>query len=389
MSNRSNLKLVETTTFEEKAGSFWNLGASSEDLNYVHSLHQTITYPTSFSAEFVSYFLSQYSVKGDVVLDPFCSFGTVPLESNLHGRIAAFSDLSPLAMKLTSTKVDPADITDVTLFLQSCNVRRPINLSAYSDHFKPFFDLDTFRELVNVKVFLSENKNSISRFIELIVMSLLHGNSAGYFSVYTSPIVSLSPSEQDALNIKRSQLPDYRAVLPRILRKAATVLRDGVSGSTRLIQQKNNSALCDARDLGYLTTSSVNMVITAPPLPYVTDPFEQMWLRSWFAGVANRQYADSSNLEGWRGLMNESVLELARVTKSGGRAVFNLKQVKVGKELIELDKIFMQDTRASFSKYWDVEGLIINQPKSSTVKNRNQEVRKEENSERVVVLRRR
>jgi DNA modification methylase len=199
----------------------------------------------------------------------------------------------------------------------------------------------------------------------------------------------LSPSEQDALNIKRSQLPDYRAVLPRILRKAATVLRDGVSGSTRLIQQKNNSALCDARDLGYLTTSSVNMVITAPPLPYVTDPFEQMWLRSWFAGVANRQYADSSNLEGWRGLMNESVLELARVTKSGGRAVFNLKQVKVGKELIELDKIFMQDTRASFSKYWDVEGLIINQPKSSTVKNRNQEVRKEENSERVVVLRRR
>lgn len=389
MSSRTNLKLVESTNFEEKTGAFWASSSSNEDLHYVHSLHQMLPLPNATSPELVSYFLSQFSAKGDVILDPFCGSGTVPLEANLHGRVAAFSDLSPFAMKIASVKVEPADITDVTLLLQQCNVRRPINLSHYTEHFKPFFDIDTFRELVNVKVFLSEQKSSVARFIELIAMSLMHGNSAGFFSVYSSPSISLSPQEQDSLNLKRGQTPDYRAVLPRILRKAATVLRDGVSGSTRLLHQKNNSGVCDARDLSYLPASSVNLTITTPPLPFMPDSFDQMWLRNWFAGSSHRSSFESGSLEGWQDLMNASLLELARVTKPGGRAVLNLRHVKAGKDLLATDRVLLQDVRESLSRYWDTEALVVNQPKASTVKNRNRELRQEENSDRVIVLRRR
>ena len=389
MSLRTNLKLVEAVNFEEKVGSFWAASNTSEDLHYVHSLHQTIPVQNSTSPELVSYFLSQYSIKGDVVLDPFCGTGTVPLEVNLHGRIAAFSDISPLAMKMASIKVEPSDITDVTLLLQQCNVRRPINLSHYTEHFRPFYDIDTFRELVNLKVFLAEQPSSVARFVELVAMSLMHGNSAGFFSVYSSPSISLAPQEQDLLNIKRGQVPDYRAVLPRILRKAATILRDGVSGSTRLLHQKNNSGVCDARDLSYMAASSVNLTITTPPLPFMPDSFDQMWLRSWFCGNSHRANHDSDSLEGWQDLMNASLLELARVTKPGGRAVVNLKHVKAGKELIPTDRILLQDVRESLCRYWDAEGLVVNQPKGSTVKNRNRDLRQEENSDRVVILRRR
>ena len=340
----------------------------------------------------VAYFLGQYSERGDLVLDPFCGSGTVALEANVQGRLAAYSDSNQLAMLLAQAKVEAADITEVTLRLQLCNVRRPINLAHFNDHFKPFFDIDTFRELVNLKVALKDAEGDrVSKFIEFLALSLLHGTSAGYFSVYSSPQISLSPEEQNTLNIKRGQIPDYRAVMPRILRKAATVLRDGISGGMRALQAKNFSAISDARDLRYLPSSAVALTITTPPLPLTPDPYDRMWLRGWFAGIDNRNRAQAEidSVEGWREFMNASLLEMARVTKPGGRAVLDLRAIQMAKETLYLDEIVLQDVKDSLGKYWDGESLIINVPKGSTVKNRDRELRKEALSNRVVVLRRR
>jgi hypothetical protein len=387
MSLRTNLKLVESVAFERREGSFW-----SDDTSYSHSLHSGISLTAQSSPEMVAYFLGLYSQRGDVILDPFCASGTTPLEANVQGRIAAYSDINPLAMKLSRAKVDAADITEVTLRLQMCNVRRPINLAHYNEHFKPFFDIDTFRELVNLKVAIKDaGSDRITNFIEFLALSLLHGSSAGFFSVYSSPQVSLSPEEQNTLNIKRGQLPDYRAVLPRILRKAATVLRDGVSSGMRAAQAKNFVACADARDLSYLPSAAVSLTITTPPLPMMNDPFERMWLRNWFSGIAYRpaNCFEIDSIESWKEFMNGSLLEMARVTKPGGRAVIDLHAIQLPKETIYLDEVLIDDVKATLGRYWDVESLILNTPKASLVKNRDQEMRKEALTNRVVVLRRR
>jgi SAM-dependent methyltransferase len=387
MSLRTNLKLVESVAFERREGAFW-----SDDASYSHSLHGALALPALTSPELVAYFLGLYSQRGDIVLDPFCGSGTTPLEANVQGRIAAYSDVHPMAMKLARAKVDAADITEVTLRLQLCNVRRPINLAHFHDHFKPFFDIDTFRELVNLKIALKDAQaDRVTNFIEFLSLALLHGSSAGFFSVYSSPQVSLSPEEQNTLNIKRSQVPDYRAVLPRILRKAATVLRDGVSSGMRAAQSKNYVACADARDLSYLASASVALTITTPPLPMMADPFERMWLRHWFAGLSYRPSCgfEVDSVESWKEFMNASLLEMARVTKPGGRAVINLHALQLPKETIYLDEVITDDVRATLGRYWDVESLILNTPKASLVKNRDREVRKEALTNRVVVLRRR
>lgn len=385
MKIRGNLKLVETTQFEKIEGSLW--GDSSI---YAHSMHQIISTPQTTSPELVAYLLSQYSLKGDIVLDPFCGSGTVPLESNLYGRIAAFSDISPLALLITNAKTDPADITEVTLHLQQCNVRRPINLAHYNEHFKPFFDIDTFREIVNLKIFLRDNPGKITSFVELLGMSLMHGTSAGYFSVYSAPSISLAPEDQNILNIKRSQVPDYRAVMPRILRKAATVLRDGISGSTRSLQTKNIFKQSDARDLSYLASSSVNLTITSVPLPFTPDPFDQMWLRAWFAGTTHRNpsHHEFSTIDGWQDFMNQVLLEIARVTKPGGRACLHLKPVLNGKDLLWTDEYLIDDINHSFGKFWDLECIFINTPKVSMIKTRDRAIKQDSESDRVLVLRR-
>lgn len=386
MTSRTNLKLVESVAFERREGALW-----SEEGSYTHSLHQVIGLPNTTSTELIAYFLDQYSQKGDVVLDPFCGGGAVGLESNLHGRIAYLSDTNPLAVKVARAKLEPADITEITLKLQLCNVRRPINLAHFTDTFKQFFDIDTFRELVNLKVYIRDNYDRVGRFLELLGMGLLHGHSAGYFSVYTSSQISLSPEEQEKLNIKRGQMPDYRATLPRLLRRAAGALRDGIPSQTRMVQSKNRCAISDARDLSYLPSSSIDLTITTPPLPGAADPLDQMWLRSWFAGVAPRSVpsSDVDSLNEWSDCMNASLLEIARVSKPGARAVLDLREVKIGKESVQLDEVLKEDVHSNLSRYWDAEAIVVNKPKHAVLKNKERDLGKEVQSNRVLVLRRR
>lgn len=385
-SSRTNLKLVESVAFERREGALW-----SDEGKFSHSLHQAISLPHTTSTELIGYFLEEYSAKGHTVLDPFCGGGSVGLEANLQGRVAYLSDNHPLAVKMTRAKLDPADITEVTLKLQLCNVRRPINISQFNQALKPFYDVDTFRELVNLRIYLKDNYDRVGRFVEFLALSLLHGHTAGFFSVYTSPQISLSPDEQLALNLKRGQTPDYRAVLPRLLRKAAAVLRDGIPSSVRQVQSRNKFALTDARDLSFAPTGSVDLTLTTPPLPGVLDPFDRMWLRSWFAGLpaSNDDAGDRASLDDWREFMNGSLLEIARVSKPGARAVIDLREVKVGRESVLLDELLKDDVKANLARFWDPETIVINTPKHAQLKHKERDVEKAVQSNRVLVLRRR
>jgi hypothetical protein len=383
----SALRVVENSPFYREEVQLW----SEEAPEVSHSLHGLIAYPESFNPELPSYFIRKYSKRGEVVLDPFCGSGATALEAALQGRVAYASDLSPLAHLLTAAKLDPADITEVTLRLQKVNFRRPINLDLYRARFAPFYDVDTFREICNLRAFLAECDDRVARFIAATALSLLHGHSAGFFSVYTFPQVSVTPEEQEIINLKRRQIPDYRSVVPRILRKTASSLRDGWPTALRALDKLHKTAVADARNLSYIPSSSVDLMVTAPTLPGARDFTGELWLRYWFAHVPIPQMPEpfeASDLGPWLDFMNEVLLEAARVIRVGGRCVLDLQEIHTRSGVINLEEEILALIEQSLARYWDVECVLINTPKFARLKNCLKERDPLKSTNRLIVLRR-
>ena len=66
-------------------------------------------------------------------------------------------------MTASEAKLDSADITEVTLFMQMINLRKPVNANVYREVFSPFFDLNTYREIVNLKSALSASPDRVGK----------------------------------------------------------------------------------------------------------------------------------------------------------------------------------------------------------------------------------
>lgn len=380
---RSALRLVEQPLIKEEAA-IWD-----ETSQEGHSLHFALPYPDSFPPELVSYFVRRFTQKEDVVLDPFCGSGTTSLESALLGRVPLASDMNLLAVKIARAKLEPADLANVALRLQTLNLRRPITVSEYRDHFSAFYDINTFREIANLRVELQKHDDRVSRFIELVALSLLHGHSAGFFSVHTFPQVSVSPEMQLEMNIKRGQTPDYRAIIPRILRKTASVLRDGFPSFIRKVLAKSQIEEADARDLSFVQSGSVSLIVTAPPLPGAAAFPKDQWLRHWFTGVpAGQEALPLGTLDEWLEFMNESLFEFARVVEGGGRVVLDLREVKMGGMTAALDEEVIRMVGEALPHYWQAEHVLLH--KEPGMKLQGVGIRRSSSrTRRILVLRRR
>ena len=361
------LRLVESLPYYREEV---RLAAEEPELSS-HSLHQVVAYPHSMRAEVAGFLVRKYSKRSSIVLDPFCGSGTTGLEANMLGRVAFLSDVNPLAVAIARPKLDAADLAEVTLGLQAVSLRRPVEMGPYGEVFKHFFEAETFREVVNLRAVLASKEDRVSNFIRLIALSLLHGASAGYFSVYTYPNFSSTPQQQAQLNVQRRQVPDYRAVLPRILRKTASALRDGIPSVMRQISVQNRVDVSDARNLSYIPSACVDLAVAAPPLPGAADAIKDQWLRLWFLGIqaqplAERLWQDAP-VDEWLSFMNETLTECARVVKGGGRACFVLRDTAAVKGGSEIEMRFIDMVQRELPRYWGVECVLVNREKASAV----------------------
>lgn len=386
---RAALRLVEAPIHEEREVELWR----REDDEQGHSLHYVVSYPVAFPWTLPHYFITKYSQKGDVVLDPFCGTGTTLLEAGINGRIAVGADSDPLAVKIARAKLFPCDITEVTLRLQGLNLGRPAVLDRYQDHFSPFYEVGTFRELLGLRQALQEKPDQVAGFVEALALSLLHGHSAGYFSAYSYPQLALSPREQYALNLKRHQTPDYRSVAPRLLRKAAVVTADGLPAALRLKPSQHQVQVADPRNLHFVPTGSVSLIVTGVPYPGMRDLRAEQWLKVWFSGLEGQQswIPSFDSIDEWRDYMNEVLFELARVTKSGGRAAFDMRLIDIDGDLHALDKELLQLVTNQLSRFWAPEVSLIqfaDLPVTS-IGTQRQAMRVQTRDYRVLVLRRR
>jgi len=368
-----SLKLVQDKSpsesrYKELKGEFW-----AAQQRRMHSLHYVVNYRDSFKPELPDFCIKRYSAAGDIVLDPFAGRGTTALQANLLGRVAWARDIEPLAVQFTKAKTAPVGLDEIVLRLNEVDFLRPVSLRDFRGDLSPFYHPDTYRELVNLRTHIARKRDVVNDFIELLVVSRLHGHSKGYFSAYTFAEASLLPERQVLLNRKRHCEPDYRPVAPRIIKRAAEALRDGFSTDFFEVASSNNIAISDARAMRDLPPNSVDLIVTSPPLPLDDEPeASDMWIEFWFTGL-RRQYEELGSFGGsgqWRKFISEGLREMLRVLKPRCYAVIEAVETSVGSEQVELDRIITEEAEklSAGQKRFVVDEVLVNQQKFSRLK---------------------
>jgi hypothetical protein len=350
------LKLVHARKFIEQVDV--DVDNAAKEL---HSLHSALGFLSPWKPSIARYVVDRFSEKGQVVLDPFCSAGASGLECALMGRTFLGSTTDVPLARLAAARLAPADLAEVALRVQLVNLKRPVDVRSFTHPFPLFFDVDTFCELVNLKAALRPSADRVDAFVLFIVASVLHGHTVAHLSGYTSPQAALSADQQAELNRKRGEVPSYRAVVPRILRKAATLLRDGVPSALG----RDNTAsirIANPRNLGHVTTGRADLALLCPEQPGFMEHGINSWLRTWWLG------AGSTNVQGnpetltgfaWREYGSEVLLETARAVRRGGRAVVRVGSGRVGTRIVNYKDELSAVLQEGLNGFWSIEGTVI------------------------------
>ena len=362
------LKLVRNTEFARREHEI-----VSDPKLLPHSLFSLIYSPSSTHPDIANYFLDKFSEQGEVVLDPFCGAGNIPLAAALSGRVPYCSDLNPFSLCQTAAKLQPADITNVTLFMQAVNLKKPVAIDRSMRDLLEFYDMETLREIINLRKSLLNSYEQTARFVEVISLSLLHGNNAGYFSVYTNPHVSVSAAQQAQINMQRKQKPAYRAVLPRVLKKTAQVTADGIPSVLSKASELAILKVQDARDLQFLRSTKVDLILTSVPLPGIKHTSDQVWLKNWFSDIDGSAFFDQTNftsdIDSWLGFLNESLLEFARVLQQGRNVVLHIRDIAPEGKVVKLAEVLLEYVKDNLNRYWEPVELISNNLPNLQLKN--------------------
>jgi hypothetical protein len=358
--NRAALQLVEMAPFAEQV-------AVRADDSSSHALHQLFPSGSGVVPEAAKFCIERFSKPGELVLNPFTGLGTIALEVVLRGRRLAAIDSDPLAVQVTRARLTPADLGEVAFSLQVTNLKRPVDLSIYREDFSAYYDVETFRELMNLKQALQGRSDRISRFVQVLTQAVMHGHTASHCSVYTSPRYAVLPAAQSQLNRKRDQTADYRPVAPRILKRAAQVLQDGVPSA---LLSSNASAsevqVCDVRNLPSTLGGQAALVMGVLPQPYSGGASElDSWLRRWFSGFPVQASSvweewpnSAAGVEQWGGFVNESLLEFARVVRGGGRLALLLDKGDPSKRAEMIGANLVRIATQELGKFWGFEGQV-------------------------------
>ena len=363
-----------------RSGAFWT--ARQRQANRIHE----ISYRACFKPQLPAYFIERFTDRGDVVHDPFMGRGTTPVEAALRGRIPYGSDINPLSRALVEPRINPPSIGAISARLRGVPWRDFRDIE--HEELLVFYHPDTLRRIEGLRRWLAKRKEAgeldkADRWIRMAAISRLTGHSSGFFSVYTMPPnQAVSPARQKKINERRGQTPPFRDV-PRLIAKKSKVLlsRERPEARESLFLTRPSSETPEIPD------ASVALTVTSPPFLNIVDYASDNWLRCWFLGidpaaipVTQRRRADE-----WQGFVRDAFVELARITRPGGRVAFEVGEARNG--ALRLDDYVL---KAVDGLPFDALGVLVNQHEFTKTSNcwgvsNNQ---KGVNSNRVVLLKR-
>lgn len=241
------------------------------------TLHQLSPYIGKLKSLIAGDLIAQFSKIGDLIVDPFCGAGTVPLEAVLRGRRAFGADVSAYARVLSSAKLRPpismekAVAKAVRLHEESTKLPDP-DLRSVPPWVRRFFHQKTLREALKLAAVCRKPGNE---FHFACLLGILHHQRPGFLSYPSSHLVPYLRTRK----FPRERFPElykYRPVLPRLLAKVRRSFRRSPANA------QWSAAFCECAVENLEFPSHFDALITSPPYMNALDYQRDNRLRLWF-----------------------------------------------------------------------------------------------------------
>jgi site-specific DNA-methyltransferase (adenine-specific) len=259
-----------------------------------HALHATCTYLGSLPPTIAHDLVARWSRPGDVVLDPFCGRGSVPLQACLERRVGIGVDRNPLAAVLTGAAIDPPSTRELHDRLAHLRIDWSLQRSTWAAEADAMgagspaalFHRATLAQLLFVRSVL-DRRDPTDRALLAALAGILHGRRASAITDAMPNVFSMAPGYATRWLAARGTPPPERDVLALLTRRVGHLRREGLP-TTRGIAIEG-----DAREAGRSTGEElraaglpdrIRLVVTSPPYLGLVRYGMANWLRLWLLG---------------------------------------------------------------------------------------------------------
>jgi hypothetical protein len=309
------------TELSPRFTSDWSPAATSATES---SLHQLAPYIGRLKINIARHYIEKLTKPGDVVVDPFCGSGVVPLEAALLQRRAIAGDWNPYAFVLSSAKLRAPRTLESALsrfeirWKDSRKLLAAQDLRKVPDWVRTFFHTETLRSAL---AFRDACVVSDDVFLLACLLGILHHQRPGFLSFPSSHLVPYLRNRK----FPRSRFPQLYTERDVAIRLQKKIQRAYRRTPPSLDSARSKIFLSDARSLP--VRQQVNLVLTSPPYMNELDYVRDNRLRLWFIDRKLPDIRDvprGNRKAEFSALMRDVFLRLLQFVRPGGHIVLIL-----------------------------------------------------------------
>jgi len=254
------------------------------------TLHQLSPYIGKLKSSIASDLISRYTKNGNLIVDPFCGAGTIPLEAIRLGRRIFASDVSQYATVLTCAKLAaPINLQSAILnfdcaYSESLLLPEP-DLRQVPIWVRRFFHPRTLKSAIRLATVCRKKRD---HFTLACLLGILHHQRPGFLSYPSSHLVPYLRN----VRFPREQHPDlyeYREIVPRMHAKITRAYK-----RMKLPRQIPKWTIRRSEIRALAFPQSFDCIVSSPPYMNALDYVRDNRLRLWFLTQDAETVTDNS-----------------------------------------------------------------------------------------------